>query len=140
LIFKKNKGKIMNEQIKYYEDKLNYELDSSDLYQMIINNKKIIVIDTRTEEYYNISHIPNSINIPHRTMNKKITKDLDKSYLYITYCDGIGCNASTKGALNMSKLDFHVKELLGGLDWWIRDGYETHGENVQSKYKISCGC
>jgi len=42
----------MNEQIKYYEDKLNYELDSSDLYQMMIKNENIIVIDTRTEECY----------------------------------------------------------------------------------------
>ena len=104
----------MNEQIKYYEDKLNYQLDPSDLYQMIINNENIIVIDTRTEEYYNISHIPNSINIPHRNMNESSTKNLDTSSLYITYCDGIGCNGSTKGALNMSKLNFNVKELLGG--------------------------
>ena len=130
----------MYEQIKYYEDKLNYELDSSDLYQMMINDENIIVIDTRTEEYYNISHIPNSINIPHRRMNELSTKNLDKSYLYITYCDGIGCNGSTKGALNMLRLNFNVKELLGGLDWWIRDGYETHGENAQKKHKISCSC
>jgi rhodanese-related sulfurtransferase len=130
----------MNEQIKYYEDKLNYELDSSDLYQMMIRNENIIVIDTRTEECYNRLHIPNSINIPHRNMNEINTKNLDKSYLYVTYCDGIGCNASTKGALNMLKLNFKVKELLGGLDWWIRDGYETHGEDTQVKHRISCGC
>jgi len=130
----------MNEQMKHYEDKLKYEIDSSDLHQMIVNNEKIIVIDTRTEEFYNISHIPNSINIPHRIMNEKTTINLDRSYLYVTYCDGIGCNASTKGALNMLKLNFRVKELLGGLDWWIRDGYETHGDNTEKKHKISCGC
>ena len=47
--------------------------------------------------------------------------------LYVTYCDGIGCNASTKGALNMAKLGFRVKELMGGLDWWKRDGCKTEG-------------
>jgi len=73
-------------------------------------------------------------------MNEINTNNLDKSYLYVTYCDGIGCNGSTKGALNMLKLNFNVKELLGGLDWWIRDGYETHGEDTQVKHKISCGC
>lgn len=45
--------------------------------------------------------------------------------MVVTYCDGIGCNASTKGALNMTKLGFRVKELMGGLEWWERDGYAT---------------
>ena len=47
----------------------------------------------------------------------------------MTYCDGIGCNASTEGALNMAKLDFKVKELMGGLEWWKFDGYATDGVN-----------
>jgi rhodanese-related sulfurtransferase len=58
-------------------------------------------------------------------MNIENTSGLDKNALYISYCDGIGCNASTKAALNMAKPGFMVKELNGGLDWWKRDGYET---------------
>jgi rhodanese-related sulfurtransferase len=27
--------------------------------------------------------------------------------------------------LNMTKLGFNVKELMGGLVWWKQDGYET---------------
>jgi len=26
----------------------------------------------------------------------------------------------------MLKLGFRVKELIGGIDWWKRDGYPTH--------------
>ncbi len=48
----------------------------------------------------------------------------------VTYCDGIGCNASTKGALTMARLDFRVKELIGGLEWWKRDGHPTEGAAV----------
>ena len=73
-------------------------------------------------------------------MNEETTKHLDKSKNYVTYCDGIGCNASTKGALNMSKLGFKTKELLGGLDWWVRDGYSTWGKNAKQASNISCGC
>lgn len=130
----------MIEQIHYYEDKLKYEIDSWDLYETLKNNEKIIVIDTRSSEAYQTAHIPKAINIPHRTMNKDTTKNLDKDYLYVTYCDGIGCNASTKGALNMTKLGFKVKELLGGLDWWKRDGYEIIGLESKEENKISCGC
>lgn len=130
----------MNEQVKYYEDKLAYEIDSWDLNQSIKNDKNVVIIDVRSNEIYNITHIPNSINIPHQSMNEKTTKDLDKSSFYVTYCDGIGCNGSTKGALKMAKLGFKVKELIGGLDWWIRDGYETGGVKGKQGTGISCGC
>lgn len=130
----------MNEQIKHYEDKLKYEIDSWDLYESLKNSDSTIVIDARSNEAYENERIPNSINIPHRTMSEETTKELNKEKLYVTYCDGIGCNASTKGALNMAKLGFNVKELLGGLDWWIRDGYETQGKNAKEAKNLVCGC
>lgn len=130
----------MNEQIKYYEDKLNYEMDSWDLSVALNNNENVIVIDARAINAYEYERVPSAISIPHKTMNIDTTKDLDKDVIYITYCDGIGCNASTKGALNMAKLGFQVKELIGGLDWWIRDGYETHGENARKSSGVSCSC
>ena len=73
-------------------------------------------------------------------MSEETTKDLDKSKMYVTYCDGIGCNASTKGAVNLAKLGFNVKELLGGLDWWKRDGYATEGKRSVDGKKVVCGC
>ena len=27
----------------------------------------------------------------------------------------------------MTKLGYRVKELIGGLDWWKRDGHKTEG-------------
>lgn len=130
----------MNEQISYYEDKLKFEIDSWDLYESLNNGTHIIVIDARSEEVFNIQHIPSAISIPHRTMSEATTKHLDKKALYVTYCDGIGCNASTKGALNMARLGFNVKELLGGLDWWLRDGYATQGSEATAGSPVNCGC
>jgi len=56
------------------------------------------------------------------------------------YCDGIGCNASTRAALNLLVLGFRVRELMGGLDWWKRDGYATAGENARPGTPVVCGC
>lgn len=127
-------------QVDFYKAKLSYETDSWDLSEALKNGDNISVIDARSAEAFSLEHIPTAINIPHRTMGVESTAHLDKRKLYITYCDGIGCNASTKGALNMSKLGFQVKELLGGLDWWKRDGYETKGLNGQSNKHNVCGC
>jgi rhodanese-related sulfurtransferase len=65
---------------------------------------------------------------------------LDKSKTYICYCDGIGCNASTKTALKLLTLGFQVRELIGGLDWWKRDGYQTTGEQGRDGTPVGCGC
>lgn len=127
-------------QIEFYETKLAYEIDSWDLSVLIKNQENIVVIDTRSKSFYDMENIPTSINLPHSQMTEETTKEFDKTKLYITYCDGIGCNGSTKGALNMAKLGFRVKELLGGLDWWKRDGHETKGTSGQKAQNLSCGC
>jgi rhodanese-related sulfurtransferase len=108
---------FMSDQIQHYLDKLNYEIDSWDLKVAIDAGEDVTVVDTRSQSAFEVGHIPGALNIPHRQMNIESTAHLSKAALIVTYCDGIGCNASTKGALAMSKLGFKVKELMGGLDW-----------------------
>jgi len=41
----------------------------------------------------------------------------------------------------MAELGFRVKELIGGLDWWKRDGYSTEGEKgLKRKLHVHCAC
>jgi len=129
----------MDEQLRYYENKLSFEIDSWDLKIALEAGENIVVIDARSPEAYQKEHIPSAINLPHRQMNAETSKHLDRAALVIVYCDGIGCNASTKGALNMAKLGFRIKELIGGLDWWKRDGHKIEVGAV-SAMPDSCGC
>ena len=134
----------MNDQSTHYENKLRYETDAWDLNESLRKGERVVAIDARSPEAYAREHIPGALNIPHRAMTKKVTAHLDRETLYVTYCDGIGCNASTKGALNMARLGFQVKELIGGLDWWKRDGYPTEigvrGKDGESTGTGECGC
>lgn len=127
-------------QLEFYQAKLNYEMDSWDLFEALSQGQKIIVVDGRNAIAYQHEHIPHAINIPHRSITQQTLAHLDQTVLYVTYCDGIGCNASTKTALKMSTLGFQVKELIGGLDWWKRDGYQTMGDNARAGTSIDCGC
>ena len=104
--------------------KLSLHTDAWDVAEDLRNGvTEIVVIDARTEEYYQLGHIPGAMSFPHRTMNAESVAALDRNKTYVTYCDGIGCNASTKGAYKLASLGFKVKELLGGLDFWGRDGH-----------------
>ena len=128
------------DQLNYYHKKLAYEMDSWDLYLAKQNADKLCVVDGRSNAAFVKEHIPKSINLPHREICFNSTEHLDKNIVYICYCDGIGCNASTKTAVKLLSLGFQVKELIGGLDWWKRDGYATEGEAGQDGTQIECGC
>jgi rhodanese-related sulfurtransferase len=121
---------MMDKQLKHYTDKLAYETDSWDLKVALEAGENIIVIDARAPQAFENEHIPGAINLPHRSMSVETIEHLDQEALVVTYCDGIGCNASTKAALNMTRLGFRVKELIGGLDWWKRDGHPTEGTAI----------
>lgn len=129
----------MDDQVRYYQAKLQDQIDPWDLNEALERGDRIVLVDTRSPEVYAGSHIPGAMNIPYRTMSAATTAHLDRGALIVTSCDGIRCNGSTKGALNMVQLGFRVKELIGGLDCWRYDGYPVDGlEPVQPAG--SCGC
>ncbi|ACT08465.1 Rhodanese domain protein [Dickeya chrysanthemi Ech1591] len=128
------------EQLAYYQKKLSFETDSWDLYLALKNGENVVVVDGRSKEAYQREHIPGALHVPHKEICFNNTAELDKSKIYVCYCDGIGCNASTKTAMKLLVLGFQVKELIGGLDWWKRDGYATEGEKGQDGTSVSCGC
>jgi rhodanese-related sulfurtransferase len=130
----------MISQIDFFEAKLSCEIDSWDLAESLKGQDQVIVIDVRSEEVYAKEHIPSAVNLPHREITADSTSFLDTSRTYVTYCDGIVCNASSKGALQLARLGFTVRELLGGLDWWKRDGYETEGRDAAVGTSVSCSC
>ena|ERR1035437_8466025 len=131
----------MNKQIEYYQNKLDYEWDSYDLFHALEKEEDVVALDARQRATFEKEHIPGAINTPHREMNEESTRNLDKSKTYVCYCTGIGCNASTHGALNMSKLGFKVRELIGGFEWWKLENYGTEGtvktENQKSQMNVS---
>jgi rhodanese-related sulfurtransferase len=47
--------------------------------------------------------------------------------LLVTYCWGPSCNAATKGAMLLATHGRQVKELIGGIEYWIREGHPTEG-------------
>lgn len=130
----------LNTALTFFYNKLCYECDSSDVYNDQLEGiDSFMVIDARSAESYQREHIPGAISVPHKSMSMDTTQDLPKDKLLVVYCDGIGCNASTKGAAKLASLGFRTKELMGGIDWWKRDGYPTSTGKAAGSL-IECGC
>lgn len=127
-------------QMANRQSKLAYEMVSWDFSEALKSGQGLMVLDGRSREAYAEEHIPGAVNLPHREVSSDATGNLDKALAYECYCDGVGCNASTKTALKMLSLGFSVKELIGGLDWWKKDGYATMGRQGQQGRDPNSGC
>ena len=128
--------------IDYYKHKLEFETDSADLFNLMqtAEIKNIVIVDTRIKDAYEKEHIVHAINLPNREVTDESLNHLDKNKLYVTYCSGVGCNGSTKGALKLAEAGFIVKELIGGITCWKEEGYETEGLQAFSPPANNCGC
>src|SRR6516165_2060590 len=74
------------------EDKLRFHTDSWDLFvDLRAGLSDIVVIDARSRDAYAAGHIPGAVSFPHRKMTAETTAKLDRSKVYVVYCDGIGC-------------------------------------------------
>jgi hypothetical protein len=54
----------------------------------------------------------------------------------ITYCWGPGCDGATKAALALAGLGYRVKEMIGGIEYWIREGFAVQTETGQVARQI----
>ncbi|HEY3757321.1 MAG TPA: rhodanese-like domain-containing protein [Opitutaceae bacterium] len=122
---------LPSESVRHFSERLAFETDPSDLHHDLeAGVSGVVAIDTRSQEAYATAHIPGAISLPHREMSSATTAHLRTDGVYVTYCWGPGCNASTKGALHLGELGFAVKELIGGLEYWGREGYPVRAGNT----------
>jgi rhodanese-related sulfurtransferase len=123
----------MEEQTFYYKEKLQFETDSIDLSEALKINPDIVIIDARPVDLFKQEHIPGAISFPYKEICSETITKLDQVKLYVTYSDGLGCQDATKAAYHLSRLGYQVKELVGGLEWWKRYGYETTGSKIKKE-------
>jgi rhodanese-related sulfurtransferase len=102
-----------------------------------------VLIDSRSAESWDQGHIPGAIHLPTAEL---ATADLDPAVPVVTYCWGPGCNGATRAALVLAERGFAVKEMIGGLEYWIREGFPVRtkegdvGKHPDPLTAPSCGC
>jgi len=60
--------------------------------------------------------------MPTREIASRAPAELDPEVPVVTYCWGPGCNGATRAALELARLGYRVKEMIGGIEYWIREG------------------
>ena len=109
---------------RYFLNKLACETDPSDVHADIENKKNdFTFVDIRSCENYKKKHAQGAINIPHKDMTEERMSVFPKGEIFVVYCWGPGCNGASKAAYKLSGFGFAVKEMIGGIEYWEREGY-----------------
>ncbi|QXC61800.1 hypothetical protein KSP35_02885 [Aquihabitans sp. G128] len=127
--------------LAHFRAKLAFETDPADLHaDLAAGVGGLVVVDGRRPGGYAEAHLPGAVNLPHATIDAATTADLDPAALYVTYCWGPACNASTRTAANLAALGFRVKELIGGLSAWQAEGFPVEGSRAGEGPVSEVGC
>lgn len=128
---------------RHFFSRLAFETDPSDVAADLATEVEgLVLVDTRGPEAFAAAHLPGAVNLPHSTIDERLGPSLDPDAIYVTYCWGPACNASTKGAANLASLGLRVKELIGGLSAWQAEGYAVEGTTAPdaSAGIVACAC
>ncbi|WP_020522074.1 rhodanese-like domain-containing protein [Catelliglobosispora koreensis] len=114
---------------KHFVGKLSFEVDPADVaYAMKAGEVDFVLIDTRAKGHYTKSHLPGAVNVPETGITAEWLAEFPEDKLLVTYCWGPACNGSTKGAMKIAALGRQVKEMIGGFEYWVREGWQTEGK------------
>ena len=86
-----------------------------------------VLVDTRSTQAWDQGHIPGAVHLPTAAIPELAHVLLDRQVPVVVHCWGPGCNGATRAAFALATLGHQVKEMLGGMEYWIREGfsYET---------------
>jgi rhodanese-related sulfurtransferase len=110
----------------HYAARLSFEADVSDAHADIeAAVSGIVVVDSRSIDAWEQGHIPGAVHLPTAEIAQLAHELIDRDSVVVTYCWGPGCNGATRAALAFAQLGYRVKEMIGGYEYWVREGFTT---------------
>ena len=108
----------------HFAARLAFEADISDVHaDLQAGVPGIVVVDTRSEAAWAQGRIPGAVHIPTARIAELAPGLIAPGTTVVTYCWGPGCNGATRAALAFARLGHPVKEMLGGFEYWAREGF-----------------
>lgn len=140
------------EAAAHFRASLRFHADVSDVAAALAagGDPGFTVVDSRSAGAWDQGHVPGAVHLPTGLIPEQAAGLLDRSVPVVTYCWGPGCDGAARAALALAELGYRVKEMLGGFEYWVREGlaYET-GEGTERREpdplaapvsSAPCGC
>jgi rhodanese-related sulfurtransferase len=115
--------------IAHFSAKLSFETDPSDVAADLANGTNLVLVDVRGDEAWAQGRASGAIHMPRATIAREAAAVIPAGTSVVVYCWGPACNAGTKAAIEFATLGYPVKEMLGGFEYWAREGLATEDDN-----------
>lgn len=108
----------------HFSARLAFETDVSDVRADLLSGEPgIVVVDSRSAESWRQGHIEGAVHLPTTEIVVRAPALIPRDVTVVTYCWGPGCNGATRAALEFARLGYRVKEMIGGFEYWVREGF-----------------
>jgi rhodanese-related sulfurtransferase len=115
---------------EHFTRRLAVETDADDVGSALRDGTAdFVLIDARSAAAYAAAHLPGAISYPHRDITQEALDALPEGPI-VVYCWGPGCNAATKAGAKLAGLGREVKEMIGGFEYYVREGYPVEGDQA----------
>jgi rhodanese-related sulfurtransferase len=141
---------VQGDAIAHFAARLSFETDPSDVAADIGGGGTgWVLVDSRSRASWDQGHVPGAIHLPTAEIAARAATVVPAGSAVVTYCWGPGCNGGTRAALEFAKLGYPVKEMIGGFEYWTReglpvetaDGIERRGvDALVAPVGIACAC
>jgi rhodanese-related sulfurtransferase len=111
------------EAVDHFAARLAFQTDVSDVHaDLHAGVAGLVVVDSRGIEAWQQGHLPGAVHLPTAQIADRAAEVIPRDAVVVTYCWGPGCNGATRAALAFARLGYPVKEMLGGYEYWVREG------------------
>ena len=130
--------------------KLTHETDVSDVHAALETGRaSFVLVDVRDVVSWDQGHVPGAVHLPNREIADRL-HELPPGADVVTYCWGPGCNGATRGALALARAGRRVREMIGGFEYWVREGLPVETAQGRDRRAVDpltapvgepvCGC
>ncbi|MEV5739348.1 rhodanese-like domain-containing protein [Microbispora rosea] len=110
--------------VAHFSARLAFETDVSDVRADLLSGEPaIVVVDSRSGDSWRQGHIEGAVHLPTAEIAARAPALISGDVTVVTYCWGPGCNGATRAALEFARLGYRVKEMIGGFEYWVREGF-----------------
>lgn len=106
--------------------RLDYEVDVMDAFSAQRDGSALIV-DTRRQASWDHGHVTGAVHLASTAEDELREEPENARVILIVYGWGPGCNGATRAALELLQQGFDVREMTGGIEYWIRNGLPIEG-------------
>ncbi|MCR2800659.1 MULTISPECIES: rhodanese-like domain-containing protein [unclassified Microbacterium] len=119
----------MTDAETYFAAKLRHETDASDVYEAQRAGTALTIVDVRSDAAWAQGRVAGAVHLPYREIPARATAEIDRATPVVVYCWGPGCNAGAKAALAFAAAGYSVREMIGGYEYWVREGLPTQDDD-----------